>query len=137
MTETGMTAFLRQLQTVPDIGQFVSKSVYDFFHDPTVLAQIEQLRQIGLNFTQPQKQTVSRALEGKVVVFTGEIQGLTRSEAQQLAALHGAKTSSTVSAKTSLVVAAKAAGTKLKKAQALGVPVITPEEFFEMIGRTF
>ncbi len=130
-----MQASIEELQTIPDIGEFVSKSVYDFFHDPAVREQIEQLRQLGLNFTQPEKQNASRILEGKTIVFTGEIAGMTRTEAEQLAALHGAKTSGTVSAKTSMVVAAKAAGSKLKKAQALGVPVLTAEEFFKLIGK--
>lgn len=128
-----MNASLEELQRVPDVGGAVSQSVYDFFHDPAVREQIEQLRQIGLNFTQPEKQVSSRALEGKTLVFTGEIEGMSRTQAEQLARQHGAKTSGSVSAKTSFVVAAKAAGSKLKKAQDLGVKVITPEEFFEMI----
>lgn len=128
-----MNASVEELQTVPDVGAAVSQSVYDFFHDPAAREQIEQLRQIGINFTQPQKQVSSRALEGKTVVFTGEIEGMTRTEAELLARQHGAKTSGSVSAKTSFVVAAKAAGSKLKKAQSLGVQIITPEEFFNLI----
>lgn len=123
-----------ELQRVPDVGAAVSQSVYDFFHDPAVREQIEQLRALGLNFTQPEKQMSSRVLEGKTVVFTGEMEGMTRTEAEQLARQHGAKTSGSVSAKTSFVVAAKAAGSKLKKAQELGVQVLTPEEFFNLIG---
>ncbi len=128
-----MKATPEELQLIPDIGAAVSQSVYDFFHDPTAREQIEQLRKIGLNFTQPEKQVSSRVLEGKTVVFTGEMEGMTRTEAEQLARQHGAKTSGSVSAKTSFVVAAKAAGSKLKKAQELGVPVLSPDEFFEMI----
>lgn len=128
-----MNATPEQLQTIPDVGAAVSQSVYDFFHDPAVREQIEQLRKIGLNFTQPEKQMSSRVLEGKTVVFTGEMEGMTRTEAEQLARQHGAKTSGSVSAKTSFVVAAKAAGSKLKKAQQLGVQILTPEEFFNLI----
>ena len=62
-----MNASVEELQTVPDVGAAVSQSVYDFFHDPAAREQIEQLRQIGINFTQPQKQVSSRALEGKTV----------------------------------------------------------------------
>lgn len=122
-----------KLQMVPDVGAVVSQSVYDFFHDPTALEQIEQLRTLGLNFTQPEKQVASRILEGKSIVFTGEMEGMTRTQAEQLAREHGARTSGSVSAKTSYVVAAKAAGSKLKKAQELGVKIITPEEFFKLI----
>ncbi len=128
-------ASLEELKAIKDIGDVVSQSVYDFFHDPEALRQIELLRAAGLNFTQPQKQVSSHALEGMTVVFTGEMQGLTRTQAEKLAQAHGAKTSSTVSAKTSLVVAAKAAGLKLKKAQELGIKIITPEEFLALLGR--
>ncbi len=128
-------ASLEELKAIKDIGDVVSQSVYDFFHDPEVLHQIELLRAAGLNFTQPQKQISSHVLEGMTVVFTGEMQGMTRTQAEKLAQAHGAKTSSTVSVKTSLVVAAKAAGLKLKKAQELGIKVITPEEFLALIGQ--
>ena len=128
-----MQASLPELQSIPDVGEAVSQSVYDFFHDPAAKEQIEQLRQIGLNFTQPEKKMSSRVLEGKTVVFTGEMEGMKRTEAELLARQHGAKTSGSVSAKTSFVVAAKAAGSKLKKAQELGVPILTPEEFFKLI----
>ncbi len=130
-----MNASLEDLQTVPDVGAAVSQSVHDFFHDPAVQEQIELLRQAGLNFTQPEKQISSRVLEGKTIVFTGEMEGMTRTQAEQLAREHGAKTSGSVSAKTSFVVAAKAAGSKLKKAESLGVKILTPEDFFEMIGQ--
>jgi DNA ligase (NAD+) len=128
-----MNASQEQLCSLPDIGTMVSQSLHDFFNDPAVREQIEQLRQIGLNFTQPPKQVSSNILEGKTVVFTGEMQTMTRPQAELLARQHGAKTSGSVSAKTSFVVAAKSAGSKLKKAQELGVKIITPEEFFEMI----
>ncbi len=130
-----MQASLQDLQAVPDVGVVVSQSVYDFFHDPAARQQIELLRQAGLNFTQPEKQISSRVLEGKTVVFTGEMKGMTRTEAELLARQHGAKTSGSVSAKTSLVVAAKAAGSKLKKAQELGIKILTPEEFLALIGQ--
>ena len=68
-----MQASMEDLQAVPDVGAAVSQSVYDFFHDPAAREQIELLRQTGLNFTQPEKQMASRVLEGKTVVFTGEM----------------------------------------------------------------
>ena len=128
-----MNASLEDLQAISDVGEAVSQSVHNFFNDPAAREQIEQLRQIGLNFTQPEKKISSRVLEGKTVVFTGEMEGIKRTEAELLARQHGAKTSGSVSAKTSFVVAAKAAGSKLKKAQELGVQILTPEEFFKLI----
>ena len=131
-----MQASMEDLQAVPDVGAAVSQSVYDFFHDPAAREQIELLRQTGLNFIQPEKQMASRVLEGKTVVFTGEMQGMTRTQAELLARQHGAKTSGSVSAKTSFVVAAKAAGSKLNKAQELGIKILTPEEFLALIGQS-
>lgn len=128
-----MNAPMEELVLIPDVGPIVSKSVYDFFHDPLAREQIEKLRSIGLNFTQPQKQVSSLVLEGKTIVFTGEIKNMTRTQAEQLAREHGAKTTGSVSLKTSFVVAGEAAGSKLKKAQELGVKVLSPEEFFDLI----
>jgi len=128
-----MNATPEELRLLPDVGNAVSQSIHDFFNDPAVREQIEQLRQIGLNFTQPEKQISSNILQGKTVVFTGEIEGMSRQQAELLAREHGAKASGNVSVKTSFVVAGKDAGSKLQKAQTLGVKVITPEEFFEMI----
>ena len=128
-----MQASLEDLKLIPDVGEAVSQSVYNFFHDPAISEQIEQLRQLGLNFTQPEKKMASHVLEGKILVFTGEMENMTRTQAELLARQHGAKTSGSVSAKTSFVVAAKAAGSKLKKAQELGIAVLTPEEFLKML----
>ena len=94
---------------------------------------MEKLRHVGLNFTQPQKEQSSQKLDGNTLVFTGELQTLTRSEAERLAKQHGGKTSGSVSKKTSYVVAGAEAGGKLKKAQELGVPVLSEEEFLKLL----
>ena len=109
--------------------------MYDFFRDPKVCEQLERLRQEGLNFTQPKKELSGNILEGKTIVFTGELHTLKRTEAEQLAKQYGGYASGSVSKKTSFVVAGENAGSKLRKAQELGVPVITEEEFFKMIGK--
>ena len=128
-------ASLEELQSVREIGETVSQSVYDFFRDPKVCEQIELLRQAGLNFSQPKKELSGNVLEGKTIVFTGELTTLKRTEAEQLAKQYGGYASSSVSKKTSFVVAGENAGTKLRKANELGIPVITEEEFLKMIGR--
>ncbi len=128
-------ASLEELQSIREIGEIVSQSVYDFFRDPKVCEQLELLRQEGLNFTQPKKQLTSQVLAGKTFVFTGELSTLKRTEAEQLAKEYGGYASSSVSKKTSYVVAGENAGTKLRKANELGIPVITEEEFLKMIGR--
>ena len=128
-------ATLEELQAIREIGETVSQSVYDFFRDGKVCAQIELLRQEGLNFTQPKKALSSHVLEGKTIVFTGELTTLKRNEAEQLAKEYGGYASGSVSKKTSFVVAGENAGTKLRKAKELGIPVITEQEFLKMIGR--
>ena len=109
--------------------------MYDFFRDEKVLVQLEELRAAGLNFTQPQKELSGHILEGKTLVFTGELQTLKRTEAEQLAKQYGGYASGSVSKKTSFVVAGENAGTKLKKARELNIPVLTEEEFLKMIGK--
>ena len=128
-------ASLAELQAVPDVGETVSQSIYDFFHSQSALEQIEKLRAAGLNFTQPKKELSGNILEGKTLVFTGELKTMTRTEAERLAKEYGGKASGSVSKKTAYVVAGEAAGTKLKKAQELGVPVLTEEEFLKLLGK--
>ena len=128
-------ASLEELQSIREIGEIVSKSVYDYFRDEKVCAQIELLREAGLNFTQPQKELSGNVLEGKTLVFTGELRTLKRTEAELLAKEYGGHTSCSVSKKTSYVVTGENAGTKLNKARALNIPILTEDEFLKMIGK--
>ena len=126
---------LEELQSVPEVGEKVSQSIYNFFRDSRVLQQIERLRAAGLNFAQPQKEFSGNIFEGKTLVFTGELKTMTRSEAEQIAKQYGGKASGSVSKKTAYVVAGEAAGSKLKKAEELGIPILTEEEFLKMINK--
>ena len=128
-------ASLEELQSIREIGETVSQSVYDFFRDPKVCSQLELLRQAGLNFTQPKKELSGNILDGKTIVFTGELRTMKRTEAEQLAKQYGGYASGSVSKKTSFVVAGENAGTKLRKANELKIPVITEEDFLKMIGK--
>lgn len=128
-------ATLEELQHIPDVGNKVSQSIYDFFHDQKALEQIEKLRAIGLNFTQPEKERSGNVLEGKTLVFTGELKTMTRDEAERLAMQYGGKASGTVSKKTSYVVVGEAAGSKLRKAQELNIPLLSEKEFLKLIGK--
>jgi len=128
-------ASLEELQSIREVGEIVSKSVYDFFRDEKVCEQLESLREAGLNFTQPEKQLSGNVLEGKTLVFTGELRTLKRTEAEQLAKQYGGYASGSVSKKTSYVVAGENAGTKLNKARELNIPILTEEEFLQMIGK--
>ena len=99
------------------------------------MEQIEKLRAIGLNFTQPEKERSGNVLEGKTLVFTGELKTMTRDEAERLAMQYGGKASGTVSKKTSYVVVGEAAGSKLRKAQELNIPLLSEKEFLKLIGK--
>lgn len=126
---------LEELQSVREVGEIVSHSIYDFFRSPRALEQIERLRAAGLNFTQPKKELAGNILDGKTLVFTGELKTMSRTEAELLAKEYGGKASGSVSKKTSYVVAGADAGSKLKKARELGVPVLSEEEFLQLIGK--
>lgn len=126
-------ASLEELQSVPEVGEKVSQAIYDFFRDSRVLELLERLRAAGLNFTQPQKELSGNIFDGKTLVFTGELKTMTRTEAEQMAKQYGGKASGSVSKKTSYVIAGESAGSKLKKAEELGIPVLTEEEFLKMI----
>ena len=128
-------ASLEELQSVREVGEIVSRSIYDFFRNPRALEQVERLRAAGLNFTQPKKELSGNILDGKTLVFTGELKTMTRTEAERLAKEYGGKASGSVSKKTSYVVAGAEAGSKLQKAQTLGVPVLTEDEFLQLIGK--
>lgn len=128
-----MAAPLEDLKRISEVGDVVSVSVYSFFREEEAVRQIELLRQAGLNFMQPKKEKKGSFFTGKTLVFTGELSQMTRAEAELLAKEHGAKASGSVSSKTAYVIAGQSAGTKLKKAQELGVPVLTEQEFLDLI----
>jgi DNA ligase (NAD+) len=109
----------------------VAKSIREFFGRPDVKDLIARLRAAGVE-PQPFVQRKEGVLAGEVVVFTGTLQKLTREAAKARAAAAGANVGSSITQKTTLVVAGEKAGSKLKKAQELGVKVVTEDEFLEM-----
>ena len=95
---------------------------------------MENLKKSGLVLTAPAAKQ-SAILEGKTFVFTGELETLTRAQAQNLAKQNGAKVSDSVSGKTYAVVAGKEAGSKLAKAQKLGVKIMSEQEFLSLLNK--
>lgn len=127
-------ATLEELRNVDDVGGVIAESVYGFFQDETNLETISRLRQAGLQFemTEGPKQ-VSEALKGMTIVISGNF-SISRDEMKALIASHGGKNSGSVSGKTSYLLAGEKAGPeKLKKAEALGIKVISETELYEMI----
>ena len=121
-----MDATEEQLLAVPDIGPIVAKSVRTFFDQPHNREVVEQLRACGLTWEEGEPAAVAapKLLSGKTFVITGTLPSLSRDEAKDLLEAAGAKVSGSVSKKTTYLVAGEEAGSKLAKAQELGVAVI-------------
>ncbi|MFG1180668.1 NAD-dependent DNA ligase LigA [Xanthobacter versatilis] len=118
---------------IDGIGDVVAEAVIEFFGEPrnreVVTALLKEVT------PEPMEQVAAASpVSGKTVVFTGSLEKMTRDEAKAMAERLGAKVAGSVSAKTNLVVAGSGAGSKLEKAQALGVQVITEDEWFELVG---
>ena len=127
-----MEASLEALTAVPDIGEITAQSIYEWFRQDQSQHLIRRLREAGLNFESKRVITDTR-LAGKTVVLTGTLSRFTREEATEKIELLGGKASGSVSRKTSFVVAGENAGSKERKARELGIPVLTEDEFLEMI----
>lgn len=125
-------ATLEQLSDVEGIGEIIAQSVYDYFHDDNNLKLLDELKSLGLNPTAKAKPK-SDKLAGKTFVLTGTLENMTRDEASDIIKSNGGKTSSSVSKKTDFVLAGANAGSKLDKAQNLGVIILTENDFLEMI----
>ena len=132
-------ASLEQLQTVNDIGVVIAESIIDFFQEPHNRNVIEQLTSEEINIhwqdITPQTQTtiVDSPFSGKTIVLTGTLSVLTRDEAKNKLKQLGAKVTGSVSKNTDLVIAGEAAGSKLDKAQELGIKVIDEQEMLNLL----
>jgi DNA ligase (NAD+) len=118
-----MAATEEELTRINDIGPTVAEAVREFFAEPRNLALIEKLRAHGLNFV-AEKRVTTTQLEGLTFVLTGTLPTLTREAAKAMIESAGGKVSGSVSKKTDYLVAGEDAGSKLEKAQALGVKVL-------------
>jgi len=121
-----------EIAHVEGIGAITAESIKAYFEDPVNTALIEKLRAAGINMTCLTEKKVGGPLEGKVFVLTGTL-SIPRDEAEQMIKDAGGKTSSSVSKKTDFVLAGEEAGSKLTKAQALGVKIINETEFYELL----
>ncbi|MBO6565135.1 MAG: NAD-dependent DNA ligase LigA [Pseudomonadales bacterium] len=121
------------LQEVPDIGPIVAKKIAHFFQQDVNNQVIDQLLANGVGWEEEAEAGNPEALVGETYVLTGTLTSLTRNEAKARLQSLGAKVSGSVSAKTSYVVAGDAAGSKLTKAQSLGVPVLDEQQLIELL----
>lgn len=122
-----------KLLEIEDIGDTTALCIKKYFEDPLNREVIKELEELGVNITAKKQSASGEALQGLTIVVTGTLPTLGRKEAAELIENNGGKCTGSVSKKTDYLVAGEAAGSKLTKAQSLGVPVITEEQLFEMI----
>ena len=128
-----MNATLEELSMQEDVGEKTALSIYEFFKQEQTIDLIEKLKQAGVNMNAIEENNTDNRFEGMTFVLTGSLEEFTRDEASDLIEKYGGKTSSSVSKKTTYVLAGEDAGSKLTKAQGLGVNVITETEFKKML----
>ena len=121
-----------ELARISDVGPVIAEAVSEFFKSETTRNMVGELGQLGLRLDEPERAAGGK-FAGKTFVFTGELKTLTRDEAQARVRGLGGKETSSVSAKTSYVVVGADPGSKHAKAQKLGVPVLTEEEFLKLL----
>ena len=127
-----MKAEFEDLSQINDIGPIVANSIIEFFSQEQTQDLIQKLKEAGVNTEAKEEENIDNRFEGKTFVLTGTLENYTRGEASNLIEKFGGKTSSTVSKKTDYVLAGEEAGSKLTKAQNLGVTILTEAEFQEM-----
>jgi DNA ligase (NAD+) len=133
-----LSASVDELAEINEIGPVIAQSVYEFLQSEYGRATVEDLRSLGVKMTEPSTTSAVRdapqLLADKTLVVTGTLVRFTRDEIEELIRQHGGHPTSSVSKKTDYVVAGDKAGSKLTKAQQLGVPVLSEDEFLKMVG---
>ncbi|MBO5453816.1 MAG: NAD-dependent DNA ligase LigA [Clostridia bacterium] len=128
-----MNADVDTLKCIDDVGEIMAQSIVDFFSNKDNCLQIDKLNAAGVNIKAKKKEKTSDIFADLTFVLTGTLPTLTRDEAKKIIEDNGGKTSSSVSKKTSIVLAGEEAGSKLVKAQQLGVKIIDEKEFYNML----
>lgn len=126
------TASEEKIKEVDEIGDISAKLVYDFFHDDENIQLIQKLKTANVNMTETTPTQVEGKFSGLTFVLTGTLETMGRTQASEIIQSLGGKVSGSVSKKTSYVVAGENAGSKLTKAENLGVNIITEQEFLQM-----
>lgn len=130
--DTLMSASREELMQVEDVGTVTAASIFDWFRMEQSRHVVERLRQAGVNFESTRQITDTR-FAGKTFVLTGTLSKFTREEATEKIELYGGKVAGSVSKKTSYVVVGENAGAKERKARELGIPILSEDDFLEMI----
>ena len=124
------------LEAVTNIGPIVARRVHQFFHDEQNQKVVDELLSAGIQWPEPEvSEPAEQPLDGKVYVITGTLKGMSRTEAKAKLETLGAKVTGSVSGKTTGLIAGEAAGSKLAKAEKLGVPVLGMDEFRSLLNQ--
>ena len=127
-----MQASPEEISAINGVGEVIAASVRDFFAEEGARDLVRRLSEAGVNMTY-QSSLQSRKFEGLTFVVTGSLENFSRDGANDAIRANGGNAASSVSKKTSYVVAGEAAGSKLEKARSLGVPVLTEQQFIDML----
>ena len=128
-----MNASVIRLNSINDVGEITANNIYEFFKQEQTIDLINRLKNAGVNMEYLQQESDDERFFGKTFVLTGSLNNYTRDEASKIIEDFGGKTSSSVSKKTTYLLAGEDAGSKLTKAEQLGVTIITEREFEDMI----
>ncbi|MCI8362549.1 MAG: NAD-dependent DNA ligase LigA [Clostridia bacterium] len=128
-----MQAEVEEIAELEDVGQIMAESIYEFFKQEQTIDLIEKLENAGLSMKEETEEGVDERFKGFTFVLTGSLENYTREQAGEIIEKLGGKVSSSVSKKTSYVIAGEEAGSKLTKAQELGVTILNETEFMEMV----
>ena len=131
-----LEATIESLNQVEEIGPIVANSIREFFEQEQTKDLLKRLKEVGINMSRLKEDDGDDRFSGKTFVLTGTLEKYSREEASNLIEKFGGKTSSSVSKKTSYLLAGEDAGSKLTKAQSLGVQIISEEEFNKMCSGT-
>lgn len=131
--EAIMSAENEEISSIDGYGKIMADSVCEYFSLDSTKELVNRLRELGVKMPAAEKQTTDSKFSGKIFVLTGTLPTLKRSEASKIIESLGGKTSSSVSKKTDFVLAGDEAGSKLTKAQGLGITIISEEEFLKMV----
>ena len=130
--EEVMNAEAAEINAIDGFGEIMADSVVQYFSLESTKHLISELKALGVKMTPSEKRAEGGVFEGKTFVLTGTLPTMSRKEASKIIEDNGGKTSSSVSKKTDYVLAGESAGSKLTKAQSLGVKIISEEEFLNM-----
>ena len=131
--ENLQNASFESLAMTEDVGEITANNIIEFFSQEQTKDTLQKLKEAGVNMKLLEEETSDNRFEGKTFVLTGTLEKYTRQEASDIIEKHGGKVSSSVSKKTDYVLAGEEAGSKLTKAQELGVTIISEAEFENMV----